>query len=195
MTFDAVILAGGRSARLGGIPKAQLVLDGTTLLQRTLNAAQDARQIVVVGDVDAAEVSSTTIVTREDPPFGGPAAAIAAGLGATTGVAADWVLVLACDMPGVASAVPVLLSGLAADGAVAVDDVGREQYLLALYRRAALEKELGALEVPVSGMSVRALIKELDVTAVNVPFGSSADVDTWDDAARLGIPATREGAP
>ena len=195
MTFDAVILAGGRSVRLGGIPKAQLVLDGTTLLQRTLTAAQDARQIVVVGDVGAAEVSSRTIVTREDPPFGGPAAAIAAGLSATTGVAADWVLILACDMPGVGSAVPVLLSGLAADGAVALDDVGREQYLLALYRRAALEKELGALEAPVSGMSVRHLIEGLNVTAVVVPAGSSADVDTWDDAARLGIPATREGAP
>ena len=33
--FDAIVLAGGRSSRLGGVPKAGLVLDGQTLLERT----------------------------------------------------------------------------------------------------------------------------------------------------------------
>ncbi|WP_340639303.1 NTP transferase domain-containing protein, partial [Arthrobacter sp. Hiyo1] len=32
MDFDAVILAGGKSSRLGGVPKAQLRYDGATLL-------------------------------------------------------------------------------------------------------------------------------------------------------------------
>ena len=36
MEFDAVILAGGRSSRLGGVPKAGLVYDGATLLERSL---------------------------------------------------------------------------------------------------------------------------------------------------------------
>ena len=194
MIFDAVVLAGGRSSRLGGHPKPQLIFEGSTLLERTLHAVQDARQIVIVGDPGATAVPPTTIVTREDPQFGGPAAAIAAGLSAVTGAAADWVLVLACDMPGVGLAVPVLLSTRAVDGVVALDDDRREQYLLARYRRAALSEALGALDRPVSGMSVRTLIAGLAVTLVDVPSGSSADVDTWDDAAQLGIPTTPEGA-
>ncbi|MGZ4663286.1 MAG: NTP transferase domain-containing protein, partial [Arthrobacter sp.] len=36
MEFDAVILAGGRSSRLGGVPKARLNFDGATLLERSL---------------------------------------------------------------------------------------------------------------------------------------------------------------
>ncbi|MGO4494169.1 molybdenum cofactor guanylyltransferase, partial [Arthrobacter sp. 2YAF22_2] len=49
MEYDAVILAGGRSSRLGGVPKAQLRVDGATLLERSLQAASGARRTVVVG--------------------------------------------------------------------------------------------------------------------------------------------------
>jgi molybdopterin-guanine dinucleotide biosynthesis protein A len=49
LEFDAVILAGGRSSRLGGVPKQQLTYDGATLLQRALDAAGGAAAAVVVG--------------------------------------------------------------------------------------------------------------------------------------------------
>jgi hypothetical protein len=39
--------------------------------------------------------------------------------------------------------------------------------------------------------SVFALLASLDVQAVVVPAGSTDDVDTWDDAAALGV-AVRE---
>ena len=38
LPFDAVILAGGRSSRLGGVPKQDLVFHHATLLQRALAA-------------------------------------------------------------------------------------------------------------------------------------------------------------
>ena len=49
MEFDAIILAGGRSSRLGGVPKSGLIYDGATLLERSLSAAGAAVRTVVVG--------------------------------------------------------------------------------------------------------------------------------------------------
>ncbi|MBG6054237.1 molybdopterin-guanine dinucleotide biosynthesis protein A [Salinibacterium sp. CAN_S4] len=186
MLFDAVVLAGGRSSRLDGHPKSELEFDGSTLLQRTIDAVQDARQVVLVGEPGTAELSPATIVTRETPAFGGPAAAIAAGLDAATGPLAEWVVVLACDMPFVARAVPLLLATAAGDGVLAVDDDGRRQYLLACYRREALHG--AARHAAVSGISVRALIAGLDTIRVQVPGGASTDIDTWADAALFDIP-------
>ncbi|WP_416351953.1 NTP transferase domain-containing protein [Subtercola sp. RTI3] len=127
MNFDAIVLAGGRSSRLGGVPKSGLMLGGQTLLQRTFEAVPDARRCVVVGDVEL-PLSPRLLVTREHPAFGGPAAAIAAGLDALdavervdalgsarvlAGADAAFVLVLACDMPAIAEAVDVLRASAA----------------------------------------------------------------------------------
>ena len=187
MDFDAVVLAGGRSSRLGGHAKSRLIFEGTSLLQRTLDAVQDARQIIIVGDAAAAVVSPTTIVVRETPLFGGPAAGLAAGLDAATGTPADWVMVMACDMPFAARAVPILSANIANDGVLAVDDNGHQQHLLACYRRAALVSAVAAHSGATSGMSMKTLISSLTTTVVPVPSGSSTDVDTWADAALLGV--------
>jgi molybdopterin-guanine dinucleotide biosynthesis protein A len=190
MIFDAVILAGGRSSRLDGHPKSSLIFEGTTLLQRTLDAVQDARQVVIVGDPGAAAVSPATVVTRESPEFGGPAAAIAAGLDAATGNAPEWVVVLACDIPFVGRALPTVLSHMSGDGVIAGDELGQQQYLLACYRREALQTALSVLGGSAVGVSVRALVAGLATTVVRVPAGSSTDIDTWEDAATLGIAVT-----
>ncbi|MCC5783938.1 molybdopterin-guanine dinucleotide biosynthesis protein A, partial [Kocuria sp. CCUG 69068] len=52
--FHAVVLAGGRSARLGGRPKAGLRRAGRTLLELTLDAVREAAGVVVVGPADPA---------------------------------------------------------------------------------------------------------------------------------------------
>ncbi len=193
MIFDAVVLAGGRSSRLGGHPKSELIFEGATLLQRTLDAVRDARQIVIVGEAPSTELSPTTILTRETPRLGGPAAAIAAGLDAMTGPAAEWVVVLACDMPFSARAVPVLVEKAGGDGVLALDADGREQYLLACYRRAALRDAVAANAGSLVGLPVRALISGLSLTGVTVPAGSATDIDTPADAAAFEI-AIKAGA-
>jgi molybdopterin-guanine dinucleotide biosynthesis protein A len=194
--FDAVILAGGRSSRLGGSPKSALMFDGATLLERSLAAAADARHTVVVGP-EAAGLPGGVLAAREDPPFAGPAAAIAAGLDALRGAGpADLVLVLACDMPRAGEAVRALLDalpGTGADGVMAASADGRLQPLAGFYSTAALERAVqaaAARNALVHG-SVFALLASLDVQAVVVPAGSTDDVDTWDDAAALGV-AVRE---
>jgi molybdopterin-guanine dinucleotide biosynthesis protein A len=196
--FDAVILAGGRSARLGGVPKQGLTYDGDTLLRRSVAATRGARAVVVVGP-DAPEAPAGTLGCREDPPFAGPAAAIAAGLAALKragGSQPPMTLVLACDMPHVRQAVAALREALRAagpaagrDGVVAVSGDGRRQPLVGFYSTAALQRsaaELGAKDALING-SVTALLASLDVKPVAVPAGSTADVDTWDDAAALGV--------
>ena len=77
MEFDALILAGGRSSRLGGVPKSQLLYDGATLLALSLSASAGAGATVVVGP-DPGTLPAGVLSCREEPAFAGPAAAIAA---------------------------------------------------------------------------------------------------------------------
>lgn len=109
----AIVLAGGRGSRLGGVRKADLVVGGRRLLDVVLDACVGCDPVVVVGHEDLA-VPPGVIVTRESPPYAGPAAALGAGLDAIDLSASqgadvpDWVLCLGCDQPGVADAVPAL---------------------------------------------------------------------------------------
>lgn len=199
MIADAVVLAGGRSSRLGREPKAGLVVEGRTLLARTVDAASIARQTVVVGDVQSQALLPTPLLssvlhTRETPEFGGPAAGLAAGLAALAAAhptPSEFVLVLACDMPRVASAVPVLLAaaGSARDGAIAVDSAGSTQYLAGVYRTASLDSAVLLHKTELTDFSMRALLRELELAPTAVPTGSTDDIDTWSDAARYGIAA------
>jgi molybdopterin-guanine dinucleotide biosynthesis protein A len=194
--FDAIILAGGRSSRLGGSPKSALMFDGAPLLERSLAAAAGARHTVVVGP-EAAGLPAGVLNCREDPPFAGPAAAVAAGLDALRAAGrADLVLVLACDMPRAGDAVRALreaLPGTGADGVMASSADGRLQPLAGFYGTAVLERAVqdAAARNALAHGSVFALLASLDVQAVAVPAGSTDDVDTWDDAAALGV-AVRE---
>lgn len=207
--FDAVILAGGRSSRLGGVPKSTLIYDGATLLERALLAARGAGKAVVVGP-DPGTLPAGVLSCREDPPFAGPAAAIAAGLAALDGDPGDrrapLTLILACDMPNAAAAVGVLLEdlsdGRAEDGAavetegvMAVAGDGRKQPLLGIYGTAALGRAVdeAGRRKGLTDASVFSLLASLDVRLVAVPPGSTDDVDTWDDATALGVSsASRE---
>jgi molybdopterin-guanine dinucleotide biosynthesis protein A len=181
MIVDALILAGGRSSRLDHSDKQKLQIGGEPLLQRAVAAVKTAgaRRIVIVGDEGVDDVPAV----REDPAFAGPVAAIAAGLRALPGDA-DAVLVIACDMPLVAAALPVLLDAFAGDGVIAVDR-GHRQQLVIVVRRAALAAAIDQLPTVVDA-SMRALLGTLDLVDVVVPEGSTDDIDTWDDAARFG---------
>lgn len=184
MIVDALILAGGRSSRLGDSDKQKLQIAGESLLHTAVAAVKTAgaRHIVIVGDDGVDDVPAV----REDPAFAGPVAAIGAGLRALPSDA-DAVLVTACDMPGVAEALPVLLGAFARDGVIAVDR-GHRQQLVIVVRRAALAAAIDLLPTVVDA-SIRALLGTLDLVEVVVPEGSTDDIDTWDDATRFG--ATR----
>ena len=182
--------------RLGSVPKAGLIYQRQTLLERTVTALRHARRIVVVGDTDPRSLPGQVLTTREDPPYGGPAAGIAAGaavLAASDPAPSDYTIVLACDMPRVEAATAKLLELLpensSADGVIAVDGEQRRQPLAAVYKTAKLAAALSAQRRSgeLGGLSAFRLIAGLDLAPVTVPPGSTDDIDTWEDAAKFGM--------
>jgi molybdopterin-guanine dinucleotide biosynthesis protein A len=189
--LDALVLAGGAGRRLGGVVKADVALAGRSLLDRALDGTREARHVVVVGPAALARPGAPTV--REDPPLGGPVAGIAAGLDALLVAAGttppDQVLVLACDMPFAAAAVPALRRALArgtADGAVLVDADGRRQPLAGVYRASSLARAVDTCRADggVRGRSVRSLVAALDLVEVLDPV-AARDADTWDAVTDL----------
>jgi molybdopterin-guanine dinucleotide biosynthesis protein A len=195
VTWDAVVLAGGRGRRLGGVDKPALLLEGRSLLERALAAASPARHRMVVGPERPAPQEVRFV--REEPPFGGPVAALAAGLGSLPADDA-LVVVLAADLPAVETALPALLAAMGqaasdggtADGCIAVDPDCRDQPLLAAYRGPALRSALATLteERGLDGAALRALTSGLALLRVPLPADLCADVDEPADADRAGIP-------
>lgn len=192
--FDAVVLAGGRGSRLGGVSKADLVLGGERLLDRVLRAAAGARTRVVVGDV---AVPAGVLLTREDPPGTGPAAGLVAGLDAVP-EAGPWTLVLACDLPDAPAAVGVLLAGATDDAAVdgwcLTGQDGHLEWLLGLYRTDALRRARDAYG-DCRNRSVRGMLAPLSLAGIDPGAASTDDLDTWADHARWSGPAPADPHP
>uniref|UniRef100_A0AAU2JTY8 Molybdenum cofactor guanylyltransferase n=1 Tax=Streptomyces sp. NBC_00049 TaxID=2903617 RepID=A0AAU2JTY8_9ACTN len=189
MSYDAIVLAGGAARRLGGADKPALSVGGRTLLDRVLDACADARTTVVVGGRRG--TSRPVRWTREDPPGGGPVAALDAGLRQTT---AELVLVLSADLPFLdRDTVRALLDGArsaggayTADGALLRDATGRDQPLVAAYRAEPLRREIALLATEhgnLAGLPLRALTGELELARVSAQPLASFDCDTWDDLA------------
>ncbi|PZS24994.1 MAG: molybdopterin-guanine dinucleotide biosynthesis protein [Pseudonocardiales bacterium] len=188
--FDAIVLAGGAAARLGGVDKPALEIGASSLLDRVLASVAGAGRIVVVGPVRPVAVA--VIWCREDPAGGGPVAGLAAGLAQ---VQTDVVLSLAADLPWIAPAVPALVAALAqsaADCAALVDRDGRVNYLAAVWRRASLARALSAVGEP-AGASMRSLVVGAALLEVPDEGGWGLDCDTWDDIDAARRQLYREG--
>ncbi len=176
MRLHAIVLAGGRARRLGGIDKVMTSVGGQTLLSRAISAVAETDQVVVVGPERDADLPHVVRWAREDPPFGGPAAAVAAGLAALDPDPADDVIVLPADLVHPDRAV----AALSTTGSVLVDPDGRRQWACVRVRAALLADELsGAGDV--SGLALRRLFGRLDLVEVTVPHEVCADLDTPDD--------------
>ncbi|MFF5989514.1 molybdenum cofactor guanylyltransferase [Prauserella flavalba] len=170
-----IVLAGGAARRLAGVDKPMLEVGGMPLLLRAVAALHGADDVVVVGP--RREGVPGVRWTREDPPGSGPVAALAAGLDLVT---ADVVAVLAADLSAVTSrTIGRLRSALGdADGAVLVDDEGRRQWLLGVWRTSALR---AALPADPAGASLRRTLGGLSIVDVPALPGEAADVDTPED--------------
>jgi molybdopterin-guanine dinucleotide biosynthesis protein A len=189
MTVTAIVLAGGRSQRFAPDKLAELV-GGQTLLDLTLSAIPPEFQVILVGP-PRPTVRPVELV-REDPPGGGPAAALVAGLRHALNGPAEALVVLPGDAPRAGAGALVLLerlnAGPATQAVVAVDDADRVQPLqLALTAQAA--KTLVELAGPeqAANASARALLARLDPPAVTCRLAADhlVDVDTVEALRRL----------
>ncbi|MGA5450268.1 NTP transferase domain-containing protein [Streptomyces umbrinus] len=181
---DAVVLAGGAARRLGGADKPGVHVGGRALLDRVLAACSGAEVTVVVAE--PRPTARPVEWAREDPPGGGPLAALEAGLRHT---AAAYVVVLSADLPFLdEKTVERLLTALQeadTEGVLLTDSGGRDQPLVAAYRSAALRRELAALRGEhgeLTGLPLRRLTNALELTRITDPV-ASFDCDTWDDIA------------
>lgn len=117
--ISAVILAGGRATRLGGIDKTALVIDGETIFARQVRVlAPRVAEILVSaqGEVPGFRTVADVVAGA------GPLAGIAAGLAAAR---TPWLLVLAGDMPYVSAAlIDRLVAPIVALASGAAPDAG-----------------------------------------------------------------------
>jgi molybdopterin-guanine dinucleotide biosynthesis protein A len=150
-TVSALILAGGKATRMGGVAKHELVVDGRSIFDRQV--AVLAPRVAEILVSSPARVGSYR--TLRDPVEGaGPLAGIAAGLRATT---TPWLLVVAGDMPYLTGE---LLDRLIAATGDELDAVGvragglPEPLLCVLHARvlAAVERRLAAGRYKASGL-------------------------------------------
>jgi molybdopterin-guanine dinucleotide biosynthesis protein A len=172
--FEAVVLAGGRARRLGGIDKPGAVVGSSTMVAAVVSAcaAAGARSVVLVGPAraDLAKIADVLpgglTVVREDPPGAGPVPALRAGL---PQIRAPWVAVLAADLPFLRSEqvgeLLAAVSGGSAAGAVMTDDSGAAQWLAGCWRSAGLRTALAAY----GGSSLRGLLGPLNPALMSYP--------------------------
>jgi len=151
--LDAVILAGGAAARMGGADKPALEVGGQAMLVTVARAAvaAGARRLVVVGPERTGALGRAlanlpgVLTVREEPAGRGPLPALRRGLAEAS---ADWVALLAADLPFLSGAWLSALLGQArfadAAGAVLADAGGRPQWLAGCWRRVALLAALGS---------------------------------------------------
>ena len=148
---SALILAGGRATRLGGIAKHEIVIGGETIFARQVKVlAPRVTEILVSASRDVAGYRTVRDVIAGAGPLGG----IAAGLAAAT---TPWLLVVAGDMPNLEPAVIDLMLAARRDEVDAIGlRVGElpEPLLSVLHARAgaAVERRLAAGRFKASGL-------------------------------------------
>ena len=190
LRLGAIILTGGTAARMDGVDKAAIELDGVTLLERALAATMSAIEVVVVGE----QVPTTRPVTWtiENPAGGGPAAGLLAGLDRFLREP-DLVAVLAVDMPKVNAGTIARLTWVVEedasyDGAVLVDPDGRTQPLCAVYRTASVRRVRPDSLEEEFGLPMKTLLAHLILAHVPAVGSEARDIDTWEDLTDLRDP-------
>lgn len=183
MRVVAVVLAGGTSRRFGADKLAQPVC-GKPLLDHALAGLPEDWLVVVVGP--ERHVNRPVIFAREEPPGGGPAAGLAAGVQEAWCRDADCVVTLPGDSPDAGHAAEHLLRTLLdsdADACVAVDHDGVDQPLQLAVRGDALDT-LAQLDPDlVHQASARTLLELIDAARVLMPSAWTVDIDTPEQLA------------
>ncbi len=184
----ALLLTGGASSRLGR-PKAALEVAGTTLARRLAAVLSEVCPLVFEVGPGYSDLESVV----EDPPGGGPLRALAAGWAALRVRGHEGpALAVACDLPNLGVELVRLVATWPAPGSVVPVVAGRPQPLLARWSPTALSAT--AAMAAAGERSLRGLLGLPEVTRIDeadwgpvAAAGEFSDVDTPEDAARLGL--------
>jgi molybdopterin-guanine dinucleotide biosynthesis protein A len=186
---SGVILAGGKSRRMGGSPKALLPFGGRSLIEHITETLRSVLpDCLVVTNTPELYASLGLPMVGDVFPEGGSLGGIYSGLRAASGDAAFCV---ACDMPFLSAPLVAYLAGRANEADVVIPDAAGElQTLHAVYGRACLrpmERRLRAGQLKVVGFfdDVRVLRVPADaVERVIDPAIAFMNLNTPEDLAR-----------
>lgn len=189
MRVTGVIQAGGKSARMGGQPKALLELGGRRIIERVLDAvAAVVDDVLVVTNTPELYAFLGLPMVPDAYPEHGSLGGIFTGLAAASGEAA---FTVACDMPFLHREVARLVIARAGEGDVVIPRVGAQlETLHALYAKAclpAMEARLRAGRLKIVGFfaDVRVVeIPEVEVARHRAPEVVFMNVNTPEELAR-----------
>ena len=187
--MSGVVLAGGRSRRMGGTPKALLPFGGRPLIQHIVETLGSVlSDCLVVTNTPELYAFLGCPLVGDVFPDGGSLGGIYSGLAAVPGDAA---LCVACDMPFLSPGLLAYLVGRSDEADVVIPDAGGElQPLHAVYGKAclpAMERRLRAGRLKVTGFfeDVRVLTVPAEVIAAYAdPARAFMNLNTPEDLAR-----------
>jgi molybdopterin-guanine dinucleotide biosynthesis protein A len=198
---NGVILAGGKSRRMGGSPKALLPFDGRPLIQHIAETLTSILPgcLVVTNSPELYGFLGLPMV-GDTYPDGGSLGGIYSGLSAIPGDAA---LCVACDMPFLSPGIIRYLAARAGEADVVIPEAAGElQTLHAVYGRACLdpmERRLSAGRLKITGFfdEVRVLrVPEHVIARFGDPTLAFVNLNAPDDLERArGLWAGRTVAP
>jgi molybdopterin-guanine dinucleotide biosynthesis protein A len=195
-----VVLAGGRSSRLGR-DKALLELNGETLLARAVRVlAGVVDEVIVLGPADRADHASGARVIPDERPGDGPLPALATALREMRG---ERMIAVATDMPLLN---PTLLRHIfdrSSGYDVAVPRAGgRTQQLHAVYARSclpAIEAQLHQNDLKIDrffGAVHTLVIEEDEIAAIDPHYLSFRNINTeadWIEVQRIAATMSEVG--
>lgn len=174
---------------MGGTNRASS-LGGRTVIDRTLTtlwSVEPTAHVIIAGSDEGLSSSFRPHVTvvREDPPFSGPVAGVAAAVDAMS--TSDGVtILLGGDLPFLSAATMRRLLHTAGAGAAVVsclDETGHLQYLCSAWGTAILHEQVAAIPEP-AGAPLRALFSGLEPELITCDPHELRDIDTPEDLAR-----------
>jgi molybdopterin-guanine dinucleotide biosynthesis protein A len=188
----AVVLAGGRGERLGGVNKAFIEIDGRTLLDRVRGAIAGCTPRLLAVGRRPFDAPGFVNVPDLDIDLAGPLAGLVSAVEALAGSGTTHLVSLAVDSPSFPADFLRRASRVIADRDVAVGGYRGQLYPTnALWRLAALRDLPARARAGSAPRSLRRLCAELDCVhldyAETTPEDPFASVNTAGDLARLRV--------
>lgn len=166
-----VIIAGGRSSRLGGTPKCLREVGGRSILVRLVSRLSPQAGRIAVNTADAQVAAAATglpIIPDQRSDIGTPLAGIHAALMWAGGIGADRLLTVPSDTPFLPADLAERLAAANAPAAIAASG-GQRHFLTGLWSVTLL----AALEDAIDG---RGLVRVRDWATQ-----TGAEIVAWDD--------------
>ena len=194
----AVILAGGKSERLGGVNKALLSIGGERLIDRARRVVAGCDPLLLAVGGNAFTIDGMVSIPDLGGDYAGPLAGVAAAVDALVDNAAQWLMSLAVDTPFLptdflARAMPLIAGHDAVLGCFGAQDYPTN----ALWRLEAIRSLPDALRAGTAPHSLKRLAGGLRTARLDyaglVASNPFANVNTPEDLNNLTLLATHQG--